>query len=803
MSETLDLNKPEAVARLRHELRTSLNVIIGYAGIVRRQAADQSATAEAGLMEQVLAAARHIEAMVQEALPPARHVTDGSLPRLRHAMQAGLGRITSAVARFEELTASACAAEIGKIRAAVTDLSAFARGAEGRQPAARVLVTPPPEESAPESSPRAIPSSTGDRPFAGCRILLVEEDAYERDLLQRRLEIEGFEVAAEPDSRALFERLRTEVCDVVLLDIAAQGDRGFQALEALRASPGLREIPVIALAPEDGRRHAARAIEMGADEFLLKPLDTPLLRARIAAMLRRRRSEAEHDELARRLDVLLELTREGICGLDPAGRCIFINRAALEMLGHSRESILGRSLHETVHHSRPDGSPYPADECPMNLAVQTGQFRHGSGECFFRADGSSFPVEYSIQPVRRGGVTEGSVVTFTDISERQRNEEHLVQAAKLESVGLLAGGIAHDFNNILTGVLGNASLVLDSLAEDDPNRSLLAEVVKSSERAADLTRQMLAFAGKGQFVLEPVDISHAIQDIAELLGASIPKSARLELRLAPNLPKFQADPRQLQQLALNLVINAGEATEGRDGRIAVESGIRDFAEPVSAHGTFGAIESGRYVYLAVSDNGVGMDDATRLRIFDPFFSTKFTGRGLGLAAAMGIVRAHQGAIRVEGRSGEGSRFEALFPVPAAEPAPQPPPHTAATAAARTGQTILVVDDEDIVRRTTSSVLERKGYRVLLAENGREAVDIFRAHAGRIALVLLDLTMPVMGGDEAARYLRTIRHDVPILVSSGYPESEVARRFSGIRIRGFVRKPYTAASLIEKIQAALQ
>jgi PAS domain S-box-containing protein len=662
VNETLDLKKPEAVAQLRHRLRTPLNLIIGHAEMVRRQAAEQTAAPEAALMEQVLSAARRIEDMVQEALPPERHAGEGSLARLRVAMQGYIGRISSALERFEELAASACSAEIGKIRAA---------------------------------------------------------------------------------TRELFE-------------FAGKGD----------ALPGVPALP----SPEAGE------------------IAYPTPRA----------EDAERAELAQRLELLLECTGEGIFGLGRDGVCAFINRAALEMLGYHREALLGRNLYEIVHQSRKHGPPHAPADCPILAALAAAEPRRGC-DWFVRADGSSFPIEYSSHPILHDGRPDGAIITFTDISERDRGEERLVQTAKLESLGLLAGGIAHDFNNILTGILGNASLVLESLPPEDRNRSLLAEVVKSSERAADLTRQMLAFAGKGQFVLEAVDVSQAVQSIAELLGASIPKSARLELRLAPNLPKFQADLHQIQQLALNLVINAGEATEEREGRIAVETGVLNFAEAVSAEAAFGAIPCGRYVYLSVADNGVGMDEATRARIFDPFFTTKFTGRGLGLAAAMGIVRAHQGAIRVESRSGEGSRFEVLFPV-AAEAGPEPPPLAATAIGA--GQTILLVDDEDIVRRTARAMLERKGYQVLLAENGREAVDLFREQAGRIALVLLDLTMPVMSGDQAIRHLHAIRHDVPILVSSGYPEDEVARRFSGARVRGYVRKPYTSATLIEKIQAAL-
>jgi signal transduction histidine kinase len=210
--------------------------------------------------------------------------------------------------------------------------------------------------------------------------------------------------------------------------------------------------------------------------------------------------------------------------------------------------------------------------------------------------------------------------------------------------------------------MGNAALVLESNGPPDRNRGPLAEIIRASERAADLTRQVLAFAGKGRFVLEAVELSESIRSIAELLRAAVPQTARLEFQLSPDLPKFEADPRQISQLAFNLVINAGEATEDRAGVIQVETGVRDLAEPLAGEPPFGPISLGRYVFLSVADNGAGIDAALRSRIFDPFFSTKFTGRGLGLAAAMGIARAHRGAIRLKSDLGRGSRFEVLFPV---------------------------------------------------------------------------------------------------------------------------------------------
>jgi PAS domain S-box-containing protein len=781
VSDLLDLMNPEAIARLRHSLRTPLNHLIGYAEMVRDEAREQSSTAAARLMDELLAAARQIVGQVQEQLPLKSHIAGDAVPVLRAAMRPALATIEKKLTSFDELTGAACEKETCKMRAAVSDLLDFARGVE---PANSVPLPLPPIREARSAGP-------------GGRILVVDDDTDNREIMGRRLEREGFVAVTEASGPAALDRLNRESFDLVLLDIFMPGMDGFQVLERIKARPELQDVPVIVLSALDDQSNIVRSIEMGADDFLAKPFDAVVLRARIGAILRRRRAEAERAEMAESLQLLLESTGEGVFGQDSEGRCVFVNRAALEMLHCSREVLLGRDLHAAIHHSRPDGSPYPPEQCPLRSVLRTGEPRRGRDETLFRPDGTSFPIEYSAHPIRRDGETQGIVVTFTDVTERKRSEEHLLQSAKLESLGVLAGGIAHDFNNILTGILGNASLVFEALPPADPNRAMLAEVVTAGERAADLTRQMLAFAGKGQFVIEPVDLSKAIQEIAELLAATLPKPARLTLLLAPQLPAVQADPRQIQQLVFNLVINAGEAIGESPGMVTLETGIRELPQGAPAEPPFGRLGPGRYVFAAVQDTGLGMDTATRARIFDPFFSTKFTGRGLGLAAAMGIARAHHGAIHVETEAGRGSRFELLLPAtpPQAAQLTGTSPQTAA-------RTILVVDDEDIVRRTTRAVLERKGYRVLLAENGQQAVEMFREHAPEISLVLLDLTMPVMGGEEAVRYLHAIRHDVPILVSSGYNESEVVRRFAGSRVAGFARKPYTASALLDRIKAIL-
>src|SRR5713101_5206470 len=303
--------------------------------------------------------------------------------------------------------------------------------------------------------------------------------------------------------------------------------------------------------------------------------------------------------------------------------------------------------------------------------------------------------------------------------ERRILEERARQNQKMESLGVLAGGVAHDFNNLLVGIMGNSSLMIDMLPASSPLVPLLSDIVLASQKAADLTRQMLAYAGKGRFVIEPTDLSALVQDISGLVRTAISKKVQLDLQLEPNLPPSDADPTQIQQLVMNLLINGAEAIGDKVGTVTVKTGLREVdAATLITHFTSQGIESGSFVFLEVSDTGCGMDDATQSRIFEPFFTTKFTGRGLGLAAALGIVRGHKGALKVESEPGKGSAFEILFPMSSqALRKPQASPEEITRRAAPKAGHILVVDDEDLVRRTAKYALERYGFTVLLSENG--------------------------------------------------------------------------------------
>jgi PAS domain S-box-containing protein len=385
-------------------------------------------------------------------------------------------------------------------------------------------------------------------------------------------------------------------------------------------------------------------------------------------------------------------------------------------------------------------------------------------------------------------------------AERQMLERKLQESQKLESLGVLAGGIAHDFNNLLTGVLGNASLARAMLAADTEIAVHLEEIETAATRAADLCKQMLAYSGKGRFVVKRLDVNALVEETAQLLRISISKKAVLQFELAPELPAVVGDATQMRQVIMNLVINASEAIGEASGFITLRTGLVR-ADATWLQEALPAPEAvpGDYVFFEVTDTGRGMSPDVQAKIFEPFFTTKFTGRGLGLAAVLGIVRGHKGALKVTSHEGRGTTFCVLLPctgglADVANEALLPRSEWRGTG------TVLIVDDEETVRASTARMLEHVGYRTMFAEDGRDGVEKFRASAEAISLVLLDLTMPHMDGSEAYREITALKPDARVLLMSGYTEQDAIARFTGDGIAGFLQKPFTLRALREQLQA---
>ena len=411
--------------------------------------------------------------------------------------------------------------------------------------------------------------------------------------------------------------------------------------------------------------------------------------------------------------------------------------------------------------------------------------------------------------VRQGALTRLAIV-LSDVTEQTLRERSLRQTQKLESLGLMAGGIAHDFNNLLVGIMGQASLAELDIAPDDPLRKRITEILKGAERASDLTRQLLAYSGKGQFKIEPLNLTELVHDNTTLLETITEKKALVHTRLDPRLPSIQGDRGQVLQVLMNLVINGAEACPDRSGTVRVSTfvtAVAPEADPASFVG--GQVIPGTFACLEVADTGSGMDEATTARIFDPFFTTKFTGRGLGLSALLGIVRGHQAQLQLVTAPGRGTTFRVLFPVPPDStkppldapplampeaPVPQPAAEPPALKLQLNGATLLHVEDESGVLHMMRLYLERLGGRIVAAANSAELDQRLAEPLPRLRAVLLDLIMTDLRPADAVARIRAVHPRVPIVICSGYNEAEARSMVDFQHIAGFLGKPFRMEDL---------
>jgi len=509
-------------------------------------------------------------------------------------------------------------------------------------------------------------------------------------------------------------------------------------------------------------------------------------------------SERKLVELEReRLRVAVEQTPEGIMIADAKGHVLYANPGAAVMTGRSLQELDGMSA------ALARGG-FVGDEVYVDIvqSLQAGESWYGEFT-LIRPDGESRTIERRVSPVIVDGKMRYHVSVDRDITEERRHQEQLEHTQRLESLGVLAGGIAHDFNNILAAIMGNASMAASKTDGQEDTTKHLKRIESASQRAAELCGQMLAYSGKGKFVVRPINLSLMLRDIGKLLEVSVTKFAELHVDLAADLPAVQADATQMQQVIMNLVINASDAIGEQSGSITLRTGIKR-VEAGQCEQTYTGelLNEGKYVFLEVRDTGCGMDAETRKKLFDPFYSTKFTGRGLGMSAVLGIVRGHHGAIVVESELGEGSCFRVLLPAFSGAIGAGVAKADEAVEWCPTG-TVLVVDDEEVVRETAAMMLEDIGFRTLVAADGVEALEIYRERSDEIALVLLDMTMPRMDGHRCFEELRAINPMVRVVLSSGYNEKNVTHVFAENDLAGFVQKPYRLTTLRAKLREALE
>ncbi|MBK9796953.1 MAG: CHASE domain-containing protein [Holophagaceae bacterium] len=493
---------------------------------------------------------------------------------------------------------------------------------------------------------------------------------------------------------------------------------------------------------------------------------------------------------------LIEVMGEGLWVLDSEGKTTFVNRRMADMLGYEPADMAGRTVFDFMAEA-------DIPQAKQNLADRVDGHGGQHDFRFRRKDGGELWAIVTGTPVFDD---QGQVVSvlgvITDITERRRQEQSLLQSQKLESLGVLAGGIAHDFNNLLTTILGNINLAQLYLPDPSPASPYLLNMERTVQRATDLTRQMLAYSGKGRFQVGPMDLNQVVAEMSHLLEVSISKKVALRFLPQEGLGALMGEASQIQQVVMNLVTNASEAIGDAEGIVSIRTGARTFSRAELLREFPGQpMEPGGFLTLEVSDTGQGMPPEVLSRIFEPFFTTKFTGRGLGLAAMQGIVRGHKGGIRVYSEVGKGSTFKLVFP---AGEGMTVEAQSAAREEDWTGSgTILVVDDEEGVRMVAAELLRSMGFEILMAADGLEALGKFKASQVPIRAVLMDLTMPHLDGVETFRELRHLDPHCRVVLTSGYNEQDAIQNFTGKGLAAFVQKPFLRGDLLRAMQVALE
>lgn len=508
----------------------------------------------------------------------------------------------------------------------------------------------------------------------------------------------------------------------------------------------------------------------------------------------------ELEKLSSEYKNILDQMQDTYYRINMDGQLLWIS-ASVKRLGYERESLIGGAATDLYYEE--DGREkhlQALSDCDGNIEHYELCLKHRDGSRFWAESNSHYCYDEDGNIVGvEGNLRDINARKLAD-QEREELTSQLQQAQKMESVGVLAGGIAHDFNNLLVGVMGNAELALLDAPDEGDIRYYLQQIFKASRKGADLVHQMLAYSGKGRFAMGEQNLNRLVTDVSELLGTVIGKQVELQLELQQELASLHGDKNQLTQMLMNLMTNASEAMGGKPGTVTLRTGnvylrSSDFSRMYLKE----ELAEGEFVFIEACDSGCGMDKETQQRIFDPFFTTKEMGSGLGLAALLGIVRSHAGALSLHSEPGRGSCFKIYFPALKGE--------AIETLAEQTGQyelpvslrgTVLLVDDEPAVRAVASRILQREGITVITADDGEVGLSLLQKHGDEIALVILDLTMPRLDGEQTFHLMHARHPEIPILMSSGFSESEAAERLFAHGLAGFVRKPYTRKALLQAV-----
>jgi two-component system cell cycle sensor histidine kinase/response regulator CckA len=623
-------------------------------------------------------------------------------------------------------------------------------------------------------------------PSAATTVLFVDDNEQSRQSLSWFLKEEGFKVTEAGTGGEAIELAR-ERPDVVVLDVSLPDISGFEVCRRIKAHPATASIPVLHLSGVHvSAKDKTQGLDQGADAYMTKPVEPAELVAQVKALVRLHRAEEEAREAAQHWRATFDAIHDGICLLNLRGEVLRCNHAFAQILARPSEEILGRALGDLL----------------SGLASEESSFHSGRalrGEKELSLGGRWFRLRTDPLQTPKGSPA-GTVVILSDITERRRLEEQFLQSQKMEAIGRLAGGVAHDFNNLLTVIIGHSEMTLSRPTAPELVAESIQEIKRAAERAASLTRQLLAFSRKQVLALLPLDLNPVVSRLIDLLRRLIGEDIQLTTNLDPGLGLVKADQGQIEQVLMNLAVNARDAMpEG--GKLTIET--KNVVVEKGLLGPDADAGPGPYVLLAVSDTGCGMTEQVKSRIFEPFFTTKGPGKGtgLGLATVYGIVKQSGGHVAVYSEPGRGTAFKVYLPrVEMAVPLYETRPSVADFPLGK--ETILLVEDEEALRRLSQQILELAGYTVLVAQDGEEAVQMVTQYAGVIDLLLTDVVMPRMSGPQAVEQLDRLRPGLKVLYLSGYTDNAVVQHGVLEQDAAFLQKPFTPRALARKVREVL-